>query len=88
MVTRLSNGDNLRNLGHRVAEGQRWCRVATLADPRAEGWVAGDFHVEGTATGANYNAVVNSGENVMVQFSSGERIAEMAGTLDPDTTRR
>ena len=38
IVARLSDGQNLRNLGCRMAEGRRWCRVATLAEPGEEGW--------------------------------------------------
>lgn len=48
LVTRLASGTNVRNLGCRMAEGRRWCRVATLADPGLEGWAAGDFLVEGS----------------------------------------
>ena len=50
VLTTLANGRELRNLGCRMAEGRRWCRVATLADPGIEGWVAGDFLIEGTGT--------------------------------------
>lgn len=52
VVTRLAGGTPLRNLGCRMAEGRRWCRVATLADPGVEGWAAGDFLVEGAGPGA------------------------------------
>jgi hypothetical protein len=52
LVTRLANGTPLRNLGCRMAEGRRWCRVATLSDPGFEGWAAGDFLVEGSGQGA------------------------------------
>ncbi len=48
LVTLLANGTNLRNLGCRMAEGRRWCRVATLADPGYEGWAAGEFLIEGS----------------------------------------
>jgi hypothetical protein len=48
VVTRLSNGQNVRNLGCRMSEGGRWCRIATLADPGFEGWADGDFLIEGT----------------------------------------
>jgi hypothetical protein len=48
VVIDLRDGAELRNLGCRMAEGRRWCRVATLADPGDEGWVAGDFLVEGS----------------------------------------
>lgn len=46
VVTRLAQGAVVRNLGCRMAEGRRWCRVATLADPGFEGWAAGEFLVE------------------------------------------
>lgn len=52
IVTRLANGTPLRNLGCRMAEGRRWCRVATLSDPGLEGWAAGKFLVEGSGEGA------------------------------------
>lgn len=47
VVTQLSDGQSIRNLGCRLAEGRRWCRVATLADPGFEGWAAGDYLIEG-----------------------------------------
>lgn len=56
LVTQLANGTPVRNLGCRMAEGRRWCRVATLSGPAIEGWAAGDFLVEG------------SGEGVMTQL--------------------
>ena len=52
IVTKLANGTPLRNLGCRMAEGRRWCRVATLSDPGFEGWAAGDYLVEGSGQGA------------------------------------
>ncbi len=48
VVTVLSNGQNVRNLGCRMEEARLWCRVATLADPGVEGWAAGDYLVEGS----------------------------------------
>ena len=51
VVTKLEGGTTVRNLGCRMAEGRRWCRVATLADPGFEGWAAGDFLVEGSDPG-------------------------------------
>lgn len=52
VVTAVTGGTLLRNLGCRMNEGRRWCRVATLADPGVEGWAAGDFLFEsgGVAT--------------------------------------
>jgi hypothetical protein len=52
VVTRLASGTTVRNLGCRMAEGRRWCRVATPADPGVEGWAAGDFLVEGSGVSA------------------------------------
>lgn len=52
VIGKLPDGGALRNLGCRMAEGRRWCHVATLADPGAEGWAAGDFLVEGDGTAA------------------------------------
>lgn len=46
LVTTLARGTVVRNLGCRMNEGRRWCRIATLADPGDEGWAAGDFLVE------------------------------------------
>jgi hypothetical protein len=52
VVVGLANGTPVHNLGCRMAEGRRWCRVATLSDPGFEGWAAGDFLVEGSGQGA------------------------------------
>ncbi len=46
VIASLPNQSDLRNFGCRIAEGRRWCRVATLEDPRRAGWAAGDFLVE------------------------------------------
>lgn len=42
----LDNGETLRNLGCRMNEARRWCRVETSAG--VTGWAAGDFLVEGS----------------------------------------
>lgn len=47
-LTRLAQGQVLRNLGCRRAEGRDWCRVATLA-PGLEGWAAAEFLAEAAA---------------------------------------
>lgn len=44
-LARLARGAMLRNLGCRRAEGQDWCRVATL-DAGLEGWTAAAFLAE------------------------------------------
>lgn len=53
VVRLLPDGTVLRNLGCRMNEGRRWCRVATAGDPGVEGWIAGDFLVESTGPGAD-----------------------------------
>ncbi len=46
VVGQLSANEVVRNLGCRMNEARRWCRVATQADPGLEGWAAGEFLVE------------------------------------------
>lgn len=89
IVTRLPSGQNVRNLGCRMAEGRRWCRVATLADPGYEGWAAGDFLIEGTAAAAAPTPApsVADGEQ-RVQFAAGTSGAELRGQLAPGESRR
>ena len=48
ILARVGNGVGLRNLGCRMAEGSRWCRVETLGDVHVAGWTAGRFLVEGS----------------------------------------
>ncbi|MCC1494645.1 SH3 domain-containing protein [Cognatishimia sp. F0-27] len=96
VVVRLNNGQNLRNLGCRMAEGRRWCRVATLADPGNEGWAAGDFLIEGSGdasagTGGGGGGSASSGdktETVVVRFPSGTTGTELTGSLAPGASRR
>jgi hypothetical protein len=45
-VARLPRNEVVRNLGCRMNEARRWCRVAILADPGLEGWAAGEFLAE------------------------------------------
>ncbi|WP_213548715.1 SH3 domain-containing protein [Vannielia litorea] len=52
VVTKLASGTQVRNLGCQMSEGQRWCRIATLADPGYEGWAAGRYLIEGTGQAA------------------------------------
>lgn len=89
IVARLSNGQNLRNLGCRMAEGGRWCRVATLANPGYEGWASGDFLIEGTAQAApgGTGMTVGGGEE-RVQFAAGAGGAELRGQLAQRDSRR
>jgi len=98
VVTRLKNGQNVRNLGCRMAEGRSWCRVATLADPGSEGWAAGDFLIEGSndpSAGLNNApsspATGSSGDStstVTVRFPAGSTGAELTGSLAPGESRR
>ena len=90
VVTRLANGSNVRNLGCRMAEGRRWCRVATLADPGYEGWAAGEFLIEGSANPSPESQAGTPGESSSerVHFAAGTSGAELTGTLAPGASRR
>ena len=97
VVTRLNNGQNVRNLGCQMAEGRRWCRVATLADPGSEGWAAGDFLAEGSndpSAGMNNSSSSSAGSSgdststVTVRFPSGSTGTELTGSLAPGESRR
>lgn len=90
VVTRLSNGQNVRNLGCRMAEGRRWCRVATLADPGIEGWAAGDFLIEGSAIATQLPATVPTGTigEERIRFPAGASGTELTGSLPPGESRR
>ena len=89
IVTRIPNGQDVRNLGCRMAEGRRWCRVATLADPGYEGWSAGDFLIEGTAAEAAGAPGMSVGDGEeRVQFAAGATGAELRGQLAPGESRR
>ena len=95
LVARIPNGTALRNLGCRMAEGRRWCRVATAGDPGLEGWAAGEFLIEGSAPDAA--AAVPAGSDagtaggssdVRVSFAAGASGTELNGTLQPGESRR
>jgi hypothetical protein len=92
VVTRLANGQTVRNLGCRMAEGRRWCRIATLADPGFEGWAAGEFLVEGSGTATPEPAAppkTSSGDgDERVRFAAGTNGAELGGFLQPGESRR
>ena len=87
IVGQLAAGQNVRNLGCRMAEGRRWCRVATLADPGVEGWVAGDFLIEGSGV-SSQSVSSATGTDVRVRFASGTSGAELTDSLAPGDTRR
>lgn len=42
----LANDDVVRNLGCRMEQGSRWCRIKTLGDQPFEGWVNGRYLAE------------------------------------------
>lgn len=90
IVTKLSNGQNVRNLGCRMAEGRRWCRIATLADPGFDGWAAGDFLAEGTGAAVQLPAVApdGGGGEERVRFAAGTTGAELSGSLSQGESRR
>lgn len=44
----VEDGAVLRNLGCRMNEGRRWCRVETVKGAAISGWAAGDFLREGS----------------------------------------
>ncbi|WP_295451816.1 SH3 domain-containing protein [uncultured Thiodictyon sp.] len=48
VVAELANGTVMRNLGCKMARGQRWCQIARPNDARAKGWVAGRYLREAT----------------------------------------
>jgi hypothetical protein len=52
VLRQVADGTALRNLGCRMAEGRRWCKVETLDAARVSGWVAGDFLRESSHSGA------------------------------------
>lgn len=94
VVARLANGQNVRNLGCRMQEGRRWCRIATLADPGYEGWAAGEFLIEGSNDPATAmapsagSAQTDSMSTVVVRFPSGSTGTEVSGSLEPGASRR
>ena len=51
VIGRFPNTAILRNLGCRMAEGRRWCRVEATAPGGISGWVAGEFLVEASGQG-------------------------------------
>ena len=42
-ITNIAGGTVLRNLGCRMTEGSRWCRVETIDTPLLSGWMEGEF---------------------------------------------
>lgn len=100
VIARLNNGQNVRNLGCRMKDSRRWCRVATLADPGFEGWTAGDFLVEGSndpsagadsnsaSSGAGAGASGGEGSTMIVRFPAGSTGTELTDSLQPQASRR
>lgn len=57
----VSDGTVLRNLGCRMTEGRRWCRVETLDAPPLSAWTEGEFLRESSYVGTpapNQDALV------------------------------
>ncbi len=98
VVAALPDGTGLRNLGCRMAEGRRWCHVATLADPGDEGWAADDFLVEGDGStpavaAGPATAVAPAGEpggttTAAVHFPAGASGTTLDGALASGESRR
>lgn len=90
VVTRLANGQNVRNLGCRMSEGRRWCKISTLADPGFEGWASGEFLIEGTGVKVQLPASVpgSAGKEQRVSFPAGSTGVELTGSLSPGDTQR
>jgi hypothetical protein len=78
------DGQVLRNLGCRMAEGRRWCKVA-LPDGSLEAWTAGEFLIEGADPGVAAIEPVPEPEtrSERVSFAAGTSGAAEAGTLAP-----
>jgi hypothetical protein len=55
-IGRFPNTAILRNLGCRMNEGRRWCKVEATAPGGITGWVAGEFLVEASAARAGLPA--------------------------------
>ncbi|MCY1127584.1 SH3 domain-containing protein [Frigidibacter sp. RF13] len=91
VVKAVPNRTQLRNLGCRMSEGRRWCRVATLADPGYEGWAAGDYLVEGSGAATQLPEMPAAGGegsgSVHVKFAPGASEANYSGTLAPGESR-
>lgn len=46
VVARLPNGVRLKNLGCSEVKGNRWCKIADIADPKLTGWAAARYLIE------------------------------------------
>lgn len=75
-VGRFPNAAILRNLGCRMAEGRRWCRIESSAPGGITGWVAGEFLIE--ASGGS--AAPAAGEGNMDRPVGGVRPEDSAFT--------
>jgi hypothetical protein len=83
VLARLDRGTSLRNLGCRMAEGRRWCRVETTGGVAVTGWVAGAYLAE---RGGSETASATSSEPVTqterVRFPAGATGATLRGRLN------
>lgn len=46
VVSKVPNGTRLRNLGCKMENGSRWCRVRTFGEDAIEGWADGRYLME------------------------------------------
>ena len=83
VLARLDQGTSLRNLGCRMAGGQRWCQVETTGGVAVTGWVAGAYLAEG---GGPETVSAPSSEPVTrterVQFPAGATGTTLSGRLN------
>ena len=75
VLARLPNGTTVRNLGCRMAEARRWCRVETSSG--VAGWAAGDFLTEAADPNAAFapvpaclDAVARASNNSVSELST------------------
>jgi hypothetical protein len=88
-IGRFPNTAILRNLGCRMNEGRRWCRVEATAPGGIPGWVAGNFLVESAAPGSSANTGATSSTSEpqtlseRVRFPAGQFGTVLSRTLRP-----
>ena len=87
ILTRLVDGQNVRNMGCRMSEGGRWCHVETI-DSRFKGWASGAYLIEGSAPENKSQAPLHSRGPERVHFAAGTSGATLHGALAPGDSRR
>ncbi|AQS48818.1 hypothetical protein BMG03_14225 [Thioclava nitratireducens] len=80
ILGRFPEGAILRNMGCRMAEGQRWCQVAAT-EGSLTGWVAGRYLREGSAPPPR--VAEPETRDQQVQFAPGTSGAVLRSTLAP-----